>query len=172
MIGAYFGSHLTYLLSSAALLLSFAVLMILVSIVMLVKRNNDRNVTTYQEQSKLKTLSAGLIVGILTGFLGVGGGFLAVPALVFFSGLSMKDAIGTSLLVIAINSAAGLIGHLRYESFDVRITMLVTVIAISGTCVGTALSYRVSAASLKKWFAVCVIAVAVFLIVKNYKALF
>lgn len=171
VIGAYPGSYLTYLLSSAALLLSFAVLMILVSIAMLFERSNDRDVITHQDQSRLKTLAAGLVVGLLTGFLGVGGGFLAVPALVFFCGLSMKDAIGTSLLIITVNCAAGLAGHLRYGSFDVRITMLVTIIAISGTCIGTTLSYYISAESLKKWFAALVVAVAIFLIVKNYKAL-
>ncbi len=68
-----------------------------------------------------KAILAGFGVGILTGFLGVGGGFLIVPALVFFGGLPMKEAVGTSLLVIALNCVAGLFGHLSYGLFDLKI---------------------------------------------------
>lgn len=171
-LGAYSGSCLTYLLSPAAMLLSIATLMIVIAVFMLIKRHSSQDATSYHNRSKFKALLAGLIVGLLTGFLGVGGGFLVVPALVLFCGLSMKDAIGTSLLIIAIDCAAGLLGHLHYWGFDIRVTMLMTVLAIDGTLIGTSLSHRVSPERLKKWFAMFVIAVAIFLMVKNYKALF
>lgn len=171
-LGAYFGSRLTNLLSPAALLLLIAILMIIIAMVMLIKRNNNQDVTIHHSRNRYKALLAGLIVGLLTGFLGIGGGFLVVPALVLFCGISMKDAVGTALLIVAIDCFAGLLGHLRYSGFDLRLTMLVTMVAINGTLLGTALSHRISPVSLKKWFAAFVILVAIFLMIRNYTALF
>jgi uncharacterized membrane protein YfcA len=74
-------------------------------------------------------------------------------------------------MVIAINCAAGLAGHLSHGAFDIKLAMLVTLLAVAGTLVGTAISHRTSAAILRKGFAVFVIAVAVFLVAKNYTAL-
>jgi uncharacterized protein len=97
---------------------------------------------------------------------------LSLPALVLFGGLSMKEAIGTSLLVIAINCAAGLAGHMQYGGFDLRLTLLVTALAAAGTLAGTVLSHRTSPARLRTGFAVFTIAVAFFLVAKNYSVLF
>ncbi len=168
--GAYFGPRLTYLFTPAVLLLIFAGLMLVVAVLML-KNGRNENEAPDHERSLFKAVLAGLGVGVMTGFLGVGGGFLIVPALVFFGGLAMKEAIGTSLLVIAINCVAGLLGHLKYGGFDWRIALLVTVLAAGGTLVGANLSHRTSPANLKKWFAVFVITVAIFLAAKNYQAL-
>jgi uncharacterized membrane protein YfcA len=170
ILGAYFGSRLTYLLSPSALLLSFAALMLLISALMLVKKRREE-IADVRSHSITKEIFAGLVVGLLTGFLGVGGGFLIVPALVLFGGLAMKDAIGTSLMVIVINCAAGLAGHLSHGAFDIKLAMLVTLLAALGMLIGTALSHRASAAFLRRGFAVFVIAVAVFLVAKNYTAL-
>ncbi len=170
MLGAYIGSHLTYFLSPQALVLSFAALMFVISLSMLRQKRDE-----HEQQTKLSIFKAslvGFVVGTITGFLGVGGGFLIVPALVLFGGLKVKDAIGTSLLVISINSLAGLIGHLGHSHFNLRLTLLVTALAMVGTLLGTTLSHRVSAASLRKGFALFVMAMAIFLIAKNYQALF
>lgn len=167
-LSAYFGSRLTRLLSPAALLLSIAALMIVIAVLMLIKRHDNRDVIIHHGRSKFKALLAGLIVGLLTGILGIGGGFLVVPALVLFCDISMKDAVGTSLLIVAIDCCAGLLGHLRYGGFDLRVTMFVTMVAIDGMLIGATLSHHVSPANLKKWFAVFVIVVAVFFIAKNY----
>jgi uncharacterized membrane protein YfcA len=167
IVGALGGSKLTYLVSPGALLLSFAALMLVTAVSMLLRRGKDQGASLPHRGSAAKAVLAGLGVGVLTGFLGVGGGFLVVPALVFFGGLAMKDAIGTSLLVIAINCAAGLVAHLQYGGFDPRIAGLVTLLAAAGTLLGTALSHRTSPARLKTGFAVFVIAVALFLVAKN-----
>ncbi|MCI0564609.1 MAG: sulfite exporter TauE/SafE family protein [Nitrososphaera sp.] len=171
ILGAYFGSHLTYLLSPSILLLSFAVLMLLIASLMLIRKQSDGGRTARQSPSALKAIVSGLIVGLLTGFLGVGGGFLIVPALVFFGGLSIRDAIGTSLMIITINCSAGFLGHLSHGGFDTRLMILVTALATAGTLIGTTLSHRASPALLRKWFAMFVIAVALFLVAKNYTAL-
>jgi uncharacterized protein len=117
-------------------------------------------------------LVAGFGVGVLTGFLGVGGGFLIVPALVFFAGLGMREAVGTSLLVIAINSLAGLSGHLvrAGATLDVSMTLVLVGIAMAGMLLGARISHRTSPEMLKRWFALLVIAMALFLVWKNLPA--
>ncbi|MCY7375945.1 MAG: sulfite exporter TauE/SafE family protein [Pyrinomonadaceae bacterium] len=97
---------------------------------------------------------------------------MIVPALVMFGGLSMKDAIGTSLFVIFLNCVAGLIGHASQNNFDWSLTVLVTVLAVAGTILGTLLSHRVAANKLQKGFAIFVLTVAVFLMAKNYSVFF
>ncbi|MFY9221022.1 MAG: sulfite exporter TauE/SafE family protein [Blastocatellia bacterium] len=171
MMGAYFGSGLTYLFNSTSLLFIFGSVMLVISLVMLLKDQKD--ISQNVSQNKLvKSIIAGLIVGLLTGFLGVGGGFLIVPALIFFAGLEIKNAIGTSLLIITINSLAGLIGHLQHVSFDLRLTILITAIAALGTILGTKVAHQVSATALKSGFATFVLVVAIFLIIKNYHFIF
>ncbi|MBK7993572.1 MAG: sulfite exporter TauE/SafE family protein [Blastocatellia bacterium] len=171
MTGAYFGSGLTYLFSPTSLLFIFGSVMLVISLVMLLKDQKD--ISQNVSQNKLvKSIIAGLVVGLLTGFLGVGGGFLIVPALIFFAGLEIKNAIGTSLLIITINSLAGLIGHLQHTSFDLRLTILITVIAAIGTILGTKVAHQVSATTLKSGFATFVLVVAIFLIIKNYHFIF
>jgi uncharacterized protein len=164
--GAFFGSRLTYLITPRALLLIFAAVMFVVASVMLFRR--ERHERSVDEHPVItKAILAGAGVGALTGFLGVGGGFLIVPALMLFGHLRVKDAIGTSLLVIAINCAAGLAGHLRYGGFSFLLTVLVAAAAIGGAVVGTGLAGRASPELLRRGFAVFVIAVALFLVVRN-----
>jgi hypothetical protein len=165
MLGAYFASRLTYMISDAALLLTFAGLMTVVALRMLAQ--GDAPEQREHRASVVKELAAGLGVGVLTGFLGVGGGFLIVPALVFFGGLGMKQAIGTSLLVITLNSVAGFAGHMQHGNFDVRLAALVTLFAVTGVVIGTRLAHRTSPARLRQWFAWFVLAVAALLVIKN-----
>lgn len=171
IFGAFLGSPLTHLVSPNALLLIFAVLMFVVAVSMLWRKKNA-NSETKHEANRTKAILAGFGVGFLTGFLGVGGGFLIVPALVFFGGLPIKEAIGTSLLVIAMNCLAGLIGHATQSHFNWSLTFLVMFLAVSGAIFGTILSHRLAAHSLQKVFAVLVLGVALFLFAKNYAVLF
>jgi hypothetical protein len=166
MAGALTGSPLTRLVSSNVLLLIFAGLMFVVAFAMLWRRTHS-DAGGSHEFSRAKATAAGFGVGVLTGFLGVGGGFLIVPALVFFGGLTIKPAIGTSLLVIAMNSAAGFAGHLAQTHLSVVLTLLVLAMALAGTVAGTILSHRLAAGRLQRVFALLVIGVAVFLVVKN-----
>jgi uncharacterized protein len=115
----------------------------------------------------LRCLVTGIAVGLLTGFLGVGGGFVILPALVFFAGLEMKVAIGTSLAVIAVNSFAGLAGQLHYVQFDWPITLGFLGVALAGMVCGVAAASRISSESLGRAFAGTIIALGGFLLVKN-----
>lgn len=155
---AYLGSAFTHLVSSSALLLIFAAIMFIVGSIML--RGGFHELTPGQCRP-LRCAVVGAAVGVLTGFLGVGGGFLIVPALVLFAGVDTKKAVGTSLAIIALNSFAGLFGQLRYAPVDWLLTAEFTLLALAGMLLGFALSNRVSEPALRKAFAVLLLVVAV-----------
>jgi uncharacterized protein len=102
-------------------------------------------------------LGEGLLVGAVTGLVGAGGGFLVVPALVLLGGLTMQEAVGTSLLVIALKSGAGLAGHITHVDIDWAMAGGFTAATVAGSLVGTALSARVPGPALRKGFAVFVL---------------
>lgn len=167
MAGAVAGAQLTPLISPRTLLLSFGLLMIAVGAWMLVggaKRVAKAGAGT---PSTGRLLAAGVFVGMLTGFLGVGGGFLVVPALVLFAGLSMPTAVGTSLVVIAANSAAAFLSHLGEAWINPLDTIVFTGAAVAGAFAGFKLSGRLPADRLKLVFATAVIAVGLFVTVRN-----
>lgn len=174
ILGALAGSPLTKLLSPPALLMTFALLMLFIAVLMLRRKPvAESEIDRLHKKSNVwKALLAGFGVGVLTGFLGVGGGFLIVPALVMFGGLSMKNAVGTSLFVIFLNCVAGLVGHASQNGFDWSLTAQVTALAVAGTIFGTLLSHKLAAKKLQKGFAVFVLIVAVFLMAKNYTIFF
>jgi uncharacterized protein len=110
----------------------------------------------------------GAVVGMLAGLVGAGGGFLIIPALVLFAGMTMKKAVGTSLLVIATNSLIGVLGDLeeRYH-MDWPFLLTVTGIAVAGILVGNALSHRFSSKNLKHAFGWLVLAMGVWILLKE-----
>ena len=107
-----------------------------------------------------RTLAGGLVVGFLTGLLGVGGGFLIIPVLVLALGLPMPTAIGTSLVIVAINSAAGFAAHAGEATLDVPVTLAFTAAAVVAALFAGRLGARVDTARLRRWFAWLVLAVA------------
>jgi uncharacterized membrane protein YfcA len=115
----------------------------------------------------LRVLFDGLFVGALTGMVGVGGGFLIVPALVMLVGLPMQGAVGTSLLVIAMNAVAGLAGYSQHVSLDLPLTGLVAGGAIVGSGIGAWLSAYVKPKLLRSVFAFMVILVAVYVLCQS-----
>ena len=104
--------------------------------------------------------------------LGVGGGFLVVPALVMLVGLPVQMAVGTSLVVIAMNSIAGFLGHAGNGSFDLILTLIFASAGLIGTFAGAKLSSRISSSKLQKAFAWFVIALALFLLYDNLPKIF
>ncbi|RRQ22389.1 sulfite exporter TauE/SafE family protein [Thiohalobacter thiocyanaticus] len=106
----------------------------------------------------------GIVVGLLTGMVGVGGGFLIVPALVLLSGLPMKQAIGTSLAIVAIKSYGGFAGYVGDVPIDYPLMAVFTAVAIAGSVVGTRFASRLSGAALKRGFAVFLILVASYIL--------
>lgn len=113
-----------------------------------------------------RDLAAGLLVGLMTGFLGVGGGFLVVPALALLLALSMRLAVGTSLAVITVTSVMGVATHLLAgRGLDLGITGAMTAGCVVGALAGAALAGRVSQRRLARGFAILVTAVAAYLVV-------
>ena len=168
MVGAFGGAKFTHLVSVPVLLLLFGLLMLVAGTRML--RNTE---TAMKPQScrPLRCLAVGIGVGVLTGFLGVGGGFLILPALVLFAGLEIKTAIGTSLAVIAVNCLGGLIGQLRYLDFDWRLALGFLLAAMVGMLAGMLLAKRLTASSLRRGFAWCVVVLGFVLVARNLVAL-
>ncbi len=110
-------------------------------------------------------------VGTLTGFLGVGGGFLIVPALVMWVGLPIRQAVGTSLVVIAMNSLAGFLGHLNGPPLDVQVVAIFVGAGLTGALLGARLAQTLHPAHLRRAFALFVLVLAFFLLVDNAQKL-
>lgn len=110
---------------------------------------------------------AGVAVGVLTGLVGVGGGFLIVPALVLLAGMGMKQAVGTSLAIVAVNAATGFAGYLGAVKIDFAVMAVFAAVAIVGSFVGTRIAHRLPQQKLKQGFAVFLMAVATYIVIKN-----
>ena len=110
---------------------------------------------------------AGTAVGFMTGFFGVGGGFIIVPTLVLVLGFDMPEAVGTSLLIIAINSAVALSSRLATTGVDWRVAIPFTVAALAGALVGNRVAGRLPSAALVRWFAALLMAVALYTLVNS-----
>ena len=108
-----------------------------------------------------------LAIGLITGLLGAGGGFLIIPALVLFVKLPMKTAIGTSLVIIAINSIFGFLFSLKQTPLDWKILLLFTALAIIGIYAGSLFAEKIPGKTLKKWFGWFVVIMGVYIIVKE-----
>jgi uncharacterized membrane protein YfcA len=156
MIGAYAGARLAVLVPGNVQLIMLAVLMLAAAVSML--RSGRRSATTGEPTTARPSVGLlaviGLAVGLTTGLVGIGGGFLVVPALVVLGKVPMKQAVGTSLLVIAMNSAAGFAGYLGQVEIAWGFTAAFTAIAVAGIIAGTYLIRFVSPAALKRGFAV------------------
>ncbi|MBD3609024.1 MAG: sulfite exporter TauE/SafE family protein [Gammaproteobacteria bacterium] len=109
----------------------------------------------------------GIAVGILTGVVGVGGGFLIVPALVLLSGLPMRQAVGTSLAIVALKSFAGFAGYLGAVQIDYGLLAGFTVIAVIGSVVGSLIGQRLPAETLKRGFGGFLLLVASYILFKS-----
>jgi uncharacterized membrane protein YfcA len=172
MAAAYLAAGISHRLSSAALMTAFAVLMLLIAGVMLSTKGRKDTSEQCSRPNWPAVLAGGAAVGLLTGVLGVGGGFLIVPALVLLVGLPMSQAVGTSLIIIAANSFAGLAGHLGAPGFNLGLTMVFTAAGLAGTFAGSRLAYRLPAKTLRQVFAIFVIILAIFLLADNLPDVF
>lgn len=150
MVGAYLGGLLSYVVPGTILLTAFTVVMIATGIAMI--RGRKTCEPTTRTMPVAKVLVMGLGVGVVTGAVGAGGGFLVVPALALLGGLPMPVAVGTSLLVITMNSAAGLAGHLSTVPIDWTIAGAVTAAAVLGSLLGTRLIAHVDPNAVRRAF--------------------
>lgn len=155
------------------IMLLFAVLILSSSYSMLKKRKPNRlNDVKWDEfaKSPLGTpfvVLLGVVVGIITGFVGAGGGFIIVPVLIFFVRLNFKKAIGTSLCIIAINSLIGFTGNIGTQTIDWKLLGIVSAICILGILIGSLLSDKISSQKLKTAFGWFTLTVGIFVLIKE-----
>jgi uncharacterized protein len=167
--GVVAGTALGDAVGGSALIAAFALLMLLAAAATwrgVSGRENAGEPPTCPPLRIMRVLPAGLVVGAMTGFFGVGGGFLVVPALAVFLALSMRLAVGTSLAIITITSAMGLAAHLvAGRELDAGVTAAITTAAVAGALAGVALAARVPQRQLGRGFAGLVAGVATYLLI-------
>jgi uncharacterized protein len=183
--GSLLGSHWNRSVDQDVLLLAFSGLMLVAAWAMW--RRNRPAVTSSAANSVgaaaitvthvrldpatvVKVLLAGSGVGLLTGFFGVGGGFVIVPALVLALGFSMPEAVGTSLLVITINAAIALSSRLDAGAIDWGTVIPFTVASLGGVLAGGRLAGKVDSSVLQRWFVWLLVAVAVYTAIRSVAA--
>jgi hypothetical protein len=144
----------------------FAVLMLIASVKMIRAKpiNKDK---IHVNKNIFTLLLYGVGIGLITGFLGAGGGFLLIPALVLLLKLPMKKAIGTSLLIIAVNSSMGFIADAGHYEINWNFLLTISAIAITGVLVGGVLSKHIDGDKLKKGFGWFVLLMGCFIIIKE-----
>jgi uncharacterized membrane protein YfcA len=166
-IGSIGGLMIT---KSLLLMLLFAVLMVAVSFSMIQFKSSQETKTESEEAQQFNyplILLEGALVGMLTGLVGAGGGFLIIPALVMLSKLPMKQAVGTSLIIIAAKSLIGFTGDLGNRTMDWTLLLSVTALAIVGIFIGDKLSKRIDGNKLKTGFGWFVLIMGLYIIAQQ-----
>ena len=166
---AMIGAKFTPLVRSEHLLLSFGFLMCLVAVILLVKSVRGKEVpqTATCRPETWVSLTIGAAIGFLTGFMGVGGGFLIVPAISILMRCSLHTAVATSLAIIAINSLSAFAAHLGTFDFDLGLICALLGVMLSGAFIGTKVALKLKGRILQSAFAVLILLTGIFLISKN-----
>lgn len=170
MVGAYIGGLISAHIPGTILMIAFALVMLATAVAMIRGRKAPATPSAEPKRSSLpfgRLIPASLLVGSVTGLIGAGGGFLVVPVLALLGGLTMPAAIGTSLLVIAMNSLAGLASHLTTVRLDWSTLTGLTLAAVVGSLVGALLTNRVPETRLRRGFGIFVIVIAVFVLYRE-----
>lgn len=149
------------------IMIFFAIIMLLAAISM-IKKGKDENISS-TSQPYYKTFVQGLIIGTITGIIGAGGGFLYVPALVLWANIPMKKAVGTSLIIVTINSLIGFIGDVQTIDIEWIFLLIFTGIAVLGIILGVFLSKLISGKKLKVSFGYFILIMATYIIYKELK---
>jgi len=166
LVGAYAGGRLAAHLPATVLLAGFGLLMAAAAAIMI--RSCRRPLRVAPHTGRLPVLLAlGIGVGLVTGLVGAGGGFVIVPVLVLLAGLPMTAAVGTSLLVITLQAAAGLAGHLQHTTIDWTLAVAVTGLAVVGALAGARLATRIPAQLLRTGFGWFLVAMAALVLLEQ-----
>ena len=167
MIGAFGGAKVAQFISGRTQLVLLSVLMLGAAFSMV--RNAHVTDAPVDIHRKLgpQVLAIGVLVGVLTGLVGIGGGFLLVPALVLLANVRLSAAVGTSLVVITLNTIAGYLGYLGSVEVPWKLVWMFGGIASAGIVIGTALLPKVPQAALKRAFAALLVLVSMFILYRS-----
>lgn len=151
----------------------FGIMMLLASLSMIIKKpdNYSQKTKERKKSSYILALLEGAFVGVLTGLVGAGGGFLIIPALVLLANLPMKKAVGTSLLIIAAKSLIGFTGDLSNILIDWKLLSIVSLMSIVGIFIGNNLSKSISGTKLQKAFGWLVLVMGTYVLLTETLAL-
>lgn len=152
MVGSYLGARIGANLDDKIQMILFAVVVFLAASFM-IRNALKGKITGKKSHSVPLLLIVGLFVGAMGGMLGVGGGFLIVPALVLFAGMKMKESVGTALLIIAMNATTGILGYIKTVEFHWGILALFAFTGVAGSIAGTKVRHLVPEKKLKLTFA-------------------
>ncbi len=167
MIGAILGTEVAFLVSGQVQLLVFGVLLLLAATLML-RRSRARHPAIRTGRRPVILLALiGTGVGFLTGLVGVGGGFMYVPALALLAGLEMHAAVGTSLALIALSCSAGLLRYIGRIDLDWQLTGAITILALLGVAIGTAVASRLPQQTLRRTFAILLLVMGGFVLLRG-----
>jgi len=155
------------LTKNIAIMLFFAIIMLVAAVAMIRNNGNKTEEKTIVKYNYPLIIIEGFIVGVLTGIVGAGGGFLIIPALVLLAKLPMKKAVATSLLIIAIKSLIGFIGDVETIAIDWTFLLSFTAISVIGIFLGIYLSNFIEGKKLKKYFGWFVLIMGVYIIIKE-----
>jgi uncharacterized membrane protein YfcA len=158
-IGNYQVTHAMFVM------VMFAILMVAASISMI--RNRKPSIDAKSGRNPRKLILYGVLIGLVTGFLGAGGGFLLIPALVLLMRLPMKRAIGTSLFIISCNSLIGFLGDIGRHPIEWNLVLMITAIAVVGIFVGGYFNQRISSRKLKTAFGWFVLVAGIYIIIRE-----
>jgi uncharacterized membrane protein YfcA len=148
------------------LMIVFAIFMLAASVSMILSNQpGSKEAERERREKALPLLLLGLLVGVVTGLLGAGGGFLIIPSLVLFLQLPMKIAVGTSLLIIGVNSLLGFLFSLKQFEYNWTILLVFTALATAGIFIGSKLSEKIPGALLKKSFGWFILVMGIWIIV-------
>lgn len=167
MLGATLGGQVAASIAGPVLLVLFAGIMLATAGAMMRGRREPTGACAPRDLPVARAAGIGASVGVLSGLVGAGGGFLVVPALALVGGLSMGDAVGTSLLVIAMQSLAGFARHAAHTPLDWTLLGVVTVAAILGSLAGARFASKLSPATMRRAFAWLVLGMAIFMLVRE-----
>jgi uncharacterized protein len=172
IVGAYGGGRVAEHIPEELLLTLFAAVVVVASLAMIRRRYAPDKRRPVEHIPVGRVSLAGLSLGFFTGMLGVGGGFLLVPAMVLVCGIDVKLAIGTSLLVIAINSFGGFLGFAAHETFPIGLTATVAVLAALGSLIGERLGKPLPANRLRPAFGVFLLIIGAAMVIENLVDIF
>lgn len=151
-----------------AIMTFFAIVMLLASISMIRTKREEKELLSIKQPYYI-TFIQGLFIGAVTGFIGAGGGFLYVPALVLWAKLPMKKAVGTSLIIITLNSLIGFIGDIQTIDIEWPFLLIFSLFTIVGILIGVFISKYISSKKLKKGFGWFTLIMAIYIFFKEFK---
>ncbi len=176
MLGAVTGAWTAHFISDAVQMLIFSILLLIAAYLMFEPITLKGEEKEHSERGMHQIVIDGFVVGLVTGIVGVGGGFLIIPALILLGGLSIRLAIGTSLVIVTIQSFAGFIGYLPVLDslgipVDWHIIALFSSLGILGSWLGHKLGKKIKQAHLKKGFAILLVGMGFIMLYKYISTL-